>query len=185
MQRGYLIYLYAALGLITLLVILTRGKPALARRKVFLGLLILSLTASTAAMISCKSGSKKIVQKDVWQTEGWFDNDTYRIYSSGIPRDGLTNKIQRKGTAKESAILYAQKMVLERFKPVQNQSCAGMADYGYYENPYVQSKELLVIIKAGRVIAERFDEMEKCEIMYEVKSAGLKEMVLGPGYDSN
>ena len=178
MQKGYLVSLYAALGFITLLVLLTKGHPVLVRKKVFLGLLILSLTAPAASLVSCKSGGKSIVQKDVWHTEGWYDEDTYRIYSSGMPKDGLTNKIQRKGTARESAILLAQKNIMEKFKPVRSEACA---DYSL--DNYTVSKELAGIIKGGTIIAERFDDEENCEIMYEVKSKGLKKIVLGAAYN--
>ncbi len=179
MHKGYLLYLYAAFGLITLLVILTKGKPSLARRRLLLGLLIFSLTAPAAALVSCKSGEKKIVQKDIWQTDGWVDEDTCRIYAAGTPRQGLTNKIQRKGSAKESAVLIARKGLMERFKPVRIESCAGMADYGYYEYSFAESEELNAVIKGGAVVAEKFDDQDNCEIIYEVKSRGLKKKIAG------
>ena len=172
MQKGYLMYLYAGLMLTSILVIMTKGKPALVRRKVLLGLLIFSLTAPAVTLVSCKSGGKSIVQKDVWQTEGWVDEDTYRIYASGMPKEGLTNKIQRKGTSRESAILLAQKNIIEKFKPIRSEACAD-----YSSGNYALSKELVGVIKGGTIIAERFDVEENCEIIYEVKSKGLKNKI--------
>lgn len=177
MDKGYLICLYIAFGFITLLVILTKGRPLLVRHKVMLGLLILSLTGSTAALVSCRTGLNITpVQKDIWQTEGWVDEDTYRILASADPAKGQTKPELRKKTARERARLNAQYNIIEKFKPHKIEACGGMAEF----DPSARSisMELTGIVKGGSIILERYDEEQNCEIIYEVKARGLKKKVL-------
>lgn len=177
MQKLYLTGLYAALGLITLLVILTKGKPVLVRRKVFLGLLILSLTAPAASLVSCMTGDTKAgVQKDVWQTAGWVDGDTFRIMAGGMPGQDAKTEAEKKSSARENAIMFARAMIAERFRGVRTESCSGIVDYA--DLTVTIQKQFGEIIKNGRVIAEQYDAEYNCDVIYEVKSPGLKKRVV-------
>jgi len=177
MQKLYLISLYIALGFITLFVILTKGQPLLMKRKVMIGMLILSLTAPAVTLVSCKSGNQVTASKDIWQSEGWIDRDTFRIMATGNPRKGLTSDAQKKGTAREAAVLIAQIRILEKFNGDKIESCGGFSDY---EQSHVTAlKEYNAIIKNGVVIAEKYDDQFNCDIIYEVKYPGLKKKVSG------
>lgn len=178
MQKIYLMSLYVVLGFITLLVIMTKSRPVLVRKKVLLGLLILSLTSPAATLVSCSSGKNIFrTQKDIWKTTGWVDGDTYRIAAQGMPKQGLTNVTQKKGYARDAAILNAQKAIIEKFTYRVNESCAGMSDYS--ASGIALAKELGACIKGGSVIAIKYDEEFNCEIIYEVKRKGLKKLVTG------
>jgi len=173
MHKIYLIMLFVSLALISILVILTGKQPVLVRKKVLLGLLIVSLTAPAATIVSCKSGA--FIQKDVWQTEGWVNGDTLRVISTGTPKAGLKNETVKKGTAKEGAILFAQKKIIEKIVGQRIESCGGMR--GDEIEPINLAKELAPVIKNGKVIAERYDADFNCEIIYEISSKDLKKRI--------
>ena len=176
MQKTYIVMLYVLLGLISFLFLLTKSQPLLLKRKFILGMLLMMLTAPSASLLSCRSGqTKSFLQKDIWETSGWVDGDTYRMKSTGVPKPGLTHPAQKKGTAKESAILNAQYYIIEKFRPAINESCASMSNYE--SSSIAVSKEITGIIKGGSVIADRYNEDYSCEIIYEVKSPDLKRKV--------
>lgn len=176
MQKTGLIILYILFGLFTVLVIITRGQPVLVRKKVLLGLLILSLTAPAATLVSCSTGeTRSPAQKDVWQSEGWIDGDTYRIMAGGMPKNNAKTEAEKKSSARENALLFARTMILDRFRGVRIESCGGVVDYD--ELTSTVQKQFGEIIKNGRVIAEKYDEEYNCYVVYEVKSPGLKKRV--------
>lgn len=184
MQKPYLIVLYVALGFITAAVIVTRGKPVLVRKRVLLGLLILSVTTAPAALVSCRSTNEKSVEReerDVWQSEGWVDEDTFRILATGPADRVIKDAEEKKKSARNNAVRYAQSMIAERFNSAKYESCGGMVDYD--TSRFAVQKQFGGIIKNGRIIAERFYEDFSCDIIYEVKSPGLKEKILGRGYN--
>jgi len=109
--------------------------------------------------------------------EGWIDDDTYRVYASGVPKISLTNKIQRTMSAKEAAKVNAQSKIMQKLM-------GDIAEYYSRVNDYCSPAKLNTdvagAIKGGTVLDERFDDQDKCTILYEVKSPGLKKMVTPP-----
>lgn len=174
MHKFYITILFILLAFISLLVILTKGQPALVRKKIMLGLLIMSLTAPAATVVSCKSGSS--ISQNVWMTEGWVDRDTYRIISFGAPGKGTTDPGEIKERARKNAVLNAHYTIIERFKGSRIESCGGIIDYDYLDSLI---RELLPVIKNGKIIAERYDENLNCEIVYEIKAKNLRKTVRG------
>ena len=176
MQKVYVIILYVALGFITILVFLTKGQPLLVKRKIFLGILLLSLTAPAVTVISCKSGGdNNKVNRDQFQTDGWVDGNTYRITATGIPRKKLTDPVEKKKAAKTAAILYAQSSIIDRWIGSRVNSCGGMPDLEI-STPAL-SLEMNEIVKKGTILSETYDEELNCEIVYEVKQKNLKKKV--------
>ncbi len=173
MQKIYIAALLILLASISLLVLLTRGQPVLVRKKIMLSLLIMSLTAPSATVVSCKSGSS--LQDEIWERDGWIDSNTFRIYATGIPKSGAVSVIHKKGSAHESAVLRAQLMIMEKFKGAMVESCGGMVDY---DKDFLRvEKAFMPIIKKGKVVAERYDEEFNCNIVYEITSKDLKKKV--------
>ncbi len=113
------------------------------------------------------------VEGQTFKTEGWIDDDTYRLAASGVPKSTLKNKVARRESAKRAAILNAQYQVLEKFKGSKIEGAAGMSDF---ENTGIAiAQEVSGIVKGGSVVSATYDEEDNCEIIYEVKAKGLKK----------
>lgn len=115
------------------------------------------------------------VEGEKFKTEGWIDDNTYRLAAAGVPNAKLKNKVARRESAKRAAILNAQYQVLEKFKGSKIEGAAGMSDF---ENTGIAiAQEVSGIVKGGSVASATFDEEDNCEIIYEVKAKGLKNKV--------
>ena len=128
------------------------------------------------ALTSC--GGSKIggtVEGETFKTEQWVDENTYRIAASGVPNSKLTNKVQRRESAKRAAILNAQYQVLEKFKGSSIEGAAGMSDFE--STGIAIAQEVSGIIKGGSVKSATYDDDDNCEIIYEVYAKGLKKKV--------
>ncbi|MCP4138298.1 MAG: hypothetical protein GY754_45470 [bacterium] len=136
------------------------------------------LITGPLATTACRSGQ---VETKEMITNGWVDEDTFRVTSMGAANQSLTNIVQRKQTAKEAALLNAQYTVLEKFKGSRLEGAAGMAEVNVTGLAY--AREYAEIVKSGRIIKISYDKDHNCEIVYEVKSKGLKKKVLmSPNY---
>jgi len=177
MQKIYIIILFAVMCFVSLLVIVTKGQPVLVRKKIILGLLIMSLTAPSASVVSCKSGTS--VFKDVWKSEGWVNEDTFRIISTGIPKTGINNPDERKDSAKKHAVLNAQQQITERFRDSRTEACSGVPEFTYSWDTV--EPQLKAALKNGKTLAEHYDDEDNCEIVFEVKMKNLKTLIRGYG----
>ena len=142
-------------------------------------LFLIGLTISMGlafALTSC-GGSKigGMVEGETFKNEGWLNDDTYRIAASGVPNSRLTNKIQRRESAKRAAILNAQYQVLEKFKGSKIEGAAGMSDFE--SSGIAIAQEVSGMVKGGSVVTATYDDQDNCEIIYEVKAKGLKKKV--------
>lgn len=132
---------------------------------------------ASVAFVSCGGGMGGQVTGESFKTEGWVDKDTYRTTATGVPKAGLTNKIQRRGTAREAAVLMAQSHVIEKFKGAKVEGASGVSDYA--STGFAASKEFAGMVKGGSVVKETYDEDDNCEIVYEVKGKNLKKSLTG------
>ncbi|MCP4138303.1 MAG: hypothetical protein GY754_45495 [bacterium] len=141
---------------------------------------IMLLTSVLFAGPFCRSTGKpgQAATKEM-KTEGWVDEDTFRVTALGVPKQGLTNIYQRKGTAKEAALIMAQKRILEKFQGVQMEWMAGAGSMGDDGSSMSVYKEFGGMVKGGTIVKETYDKEQNCEIIYEVKARGLKKRVLG------
>jgi len=136
------------------------------------------LMIAAAFIVSCgPRGLGGQVKGQSFITEGWVNDDTFRVTSTGAPKPGLTNKIQRRGTAKEAAIIMAQKTMIEKFKGARLEGAAGAADYA--STGIAVMKEFSGTVKGGSVIRETYDDDDNCEVVYELIARGLKKKVIG------
>ncbi|MGL4370040.1 MAG: hypothetical protein ACRCUT_10280 [Spirochaetota bacterium] len=139
---------------------------------------MMALFAFVAGFVACGSGGiGGQVKGESFKTEGWMDNDTYRTTATGVSKEGLKNKVQRRGTAREAAVLVAQSHVIEKFKGAKVEGATGVSDYA--STGFAASKEFAGIVKGGSVIKETYDEEDNCEVVYEIKSKGLKKQLTG------
>ncbi len=117
------------------------------------------------------------IKGDSYVTEGWVNNDTFRVTATSAPKAGLTNKTQRRATAKESAIMMAQKTMIEKFKGARLEGASGSADAA--STGIAIMKEFSGTVKGGSVIRETYNDEDDCEIIYELIAPGLKKKVMG------
>jgi len=142
-------------------------------------LLLIGLFISMGIALTFTScGGKKIggtVEGDKIKTEKWVDKDTYQIAAAGVPNSKLTNKVQRRESAKRAAILNAQYQVLEKFKGSSIEGAAGMSDFE--STGIAIAQEVQGFVKGGSVVQATYDDEDNCEIIYEVKAKDLKKKV--------
>ncbi len=140
---------------------------------------ILLFTATIAVvLVSCGGASKSQIKNgETFKTEGWVDNNTFRVKSVGVPAEGLTNKYQRRGTAKEAALIMAQKRIIEKFVGARLEGASGASNMA--STGVAVSKEFGGFVKGGSIVKETYDEDANCEIVYQVEKKGLKKQVDG------
>ncbi|MCP4138293.1 MAG: hypothetical protein GY754_45445 [bacterium] len=122
------------------------------------------LLAGPLGTIACKSG--QVESGYIIRTENWTNENTYRLNAAAMPEKGLTDIAERKASAKRAAVLSAQEQILEKFKD----SCSEGGDYE-------SGKEIIKIVRNGKVIEDIYDNEQNCEVTYEVKSRKLKKKV--------
>ncbi len=142
-------------------------------------LFVVSLALAMGLLFTFTScGGSKLggqVEGQTFKTEGWIDDNTYRLAAAGVSKSTLKNKVARRESAKRAAILNAQYQVLEKFKGSKIEGAAGMSDF---ENTGIAiAQEVSGIVKGGSVVSATYDEEDNCEIIYEVKAKGLKKKV--------
>ena len=142
-------------------------------KKIFLSLLVVALAGSFS---SCKSSMGGQVKGDSFVTEGWITDDIFRVTSTGVPKEGLTNEVQMKGTAQEAALIMAQKRIIEKFVGARLEGAAGAADYA--STGVAVSKEFGGTVKGGTIVKTTYDKDCNAEIIYQIESKGLKKRVL-------
>ena len=148
-------------------------------------LLLVSLIFSIGLVFTFTScGGKKIggtVEGQTYKTEGWVNDDTYRISAAGVAKQSLKNKVARRESARRAAILNAQYQVLEKFKGSRIEGAAGMADFEMTGIAIAQ--EIQGTVKGGSVTSVTYDEEDNAEIIYEVKAKGLKKKVTAASWE--
>ncbi|MBN2039257.1 MAG: hypothetical protein JW864_04395 [Spirochaetes bacterium] len=123
------------------------------------------------------SGMGGQVEGESFVTEGWVSPDIFRVTSTGVPKPGLKNKVQRRGTAKEAALIMAQKRVIEKFVGARLEGAAGAADYA--STGIAVSKEFGGLVKGGTIVKSTYDDDDNCEIVYQVEKKNLRKEVEG------
>ncbi|HNR89908.1 MAG TPA: hypothetical protein PKM65_16340 [Spirochaetota bacterium] len=135
------------------------------------------IVACAFAFTACGQTIGGQIKGDKFVTEGWVDDNTFRTTATGVPKKGLTNKTQRRLTAREAALLYAQKTVLEKFKGARIEGASGMADGA--STGIAIAKEFGGLVRGGSVQKETYNDGDECEVVYEITAPGLKKRVIG------
>lgn len=140
---------------------------------------MMALFAFVAGFAACgtSGGLGGTIEGKSFKSEGWMDKDTYRTIGQGVPKEGLRNKVQRRGTAREAAVLVAQSHVIEKFKGARVEGATGVSDYA--STGFAASKEFAGMVKGGSVVKETYDDDDNCEVVYEIKSKGLQKSLTG------
>ena len=139
-------------------------------------LLLAFIFAIAFTFIACGGGQKKLggtVKGKTYVTEGWIDDNTYRIAAAGAPKRDLENRVQRRESSRRAAILNAQYQVLEKFKGARLEGASGMSDFEMTGMAVAQEVE--GHIKNGSVRTATWDDEDNCEVIYEVKAKDLRK----------
>jgi len=122
-------------------------------------------------------GEQKFGSCDIAEVkDGWCDEHTFRIHAAGVSWKKITDPDEKKKRARRGAILNAQYQILEKFKGAKIEGATGIMETDYAG--IALAKEITGHIKAGKVIAEIYDEEQNCEIVYEVHATDLKKKIL-------
>jgi len=144
-------------------------------KRILTAVLILTVSVAFVACGTAKMGGQ--VKGESFVTEGWVTPDIFRVTAVGAPKPGLTNKIQRQGTAKEAALIMAEKRIIEKFVGARLEGAAGAADYA--STGIAVAKEFSGTVKGGTIVRQTFDKDDNCEIIYQVEKKGLRGSVEG------
>lgn len=144
-------------------------------RSIFSLFLLLSVALVFTACGGGSMGGQ--IEGESFVTEGWVSPNIFRVTATGVPKEGLKNKVQRRGTAKEAALIMAQKRVIEKFVGARLEGAAGAADYA--STGIAVSKEFGGLVKGGTIVKSTYDEDDNCEIVYQVEKKNLKKEVEG------
>jgi hypothetical protein len=145
-------------------------------KKILIFALVL-FAGSLIALSSCSSTGKigGTVEGDTYKTEGWVDDDTFRIAASCAAMKTLENVVQRKESAKRCATLNAEYQIIEKFVGSKIEGAAGMKNFEL--TGMAVSQELKAVVKGGSVRNVTYDAEQNAEVIYEVKAKGLKQKV--------
>lgn len=145
-------------------------------KKLFVLAMVLSLGV---IVVSC--GGKKLggaVKGETIVTEGWIDENTFKVTAVGFPKEGITHVGQKKATAQNAAVTVAQAKVLEKFKGARIEGAGGVVDNRSTGDAI--AKEFGGMVRGGSVGKVTCDEQgTECEIEYTVYKKGLKKSVMG------
>lgn len=137
-------------------------------------IIALVLTAGVFfGLTGCGSKIGGTVEGETFTTEGWVDDNTFRIAAAGVPMKTMTNIVQRKESSKRAAILNAQYQVIEKFKGSKIEGASGMENFEMTGIAIAQ--ELKAVSKGGSVKKVTWDDQQNCEVIYEVYAKGLKK----------
>ena len=138
---------------------------------------ILITIVAVAVLFSCGKtvNNSRIEGGKTYVTEGWIDGNTFQVKGVGVPKKGLTNKYMRQETAKEAALIGAQKRIIEKFKGAALIGASGMADA--QSTGIAVAKEFSGFVKGGSIKKVTFDKEQNCEVVYWVRQRGLKNKV--------
>lgn len=138
-----------------------------------IGLAMFIFVGMLFALTACSTGRLGgSVEGESFITEGWVDDDTYHVTAVGVPKATLTNKVARRAASQRAAILNAQYKVLEKFKGATTEGASGMSDFEM--TGIAVAQELNGVVKNGSVKKATYDDEDNCEIIYEVRSKGLR-----------
>lgn len=136
---------------------------------------ILWLSLPISSITSAYGDQSVADSKDVISIK-WLDKNCLQVIVRGHPGPELTNQIQRRGTAREAAILFAQRSALvffinERFDA---EFIANRLDVALEI-----SKKFSWFVTRGDVESVKYDADDLCTLEYRLTAPDLKKQVLG------
>jgi len=126
---------------------------------------------------SCGNKVDTTLQGKSFVTEGWVDDDTFRVSAVGSwpERAKDKNPIVKRTLACEAALVMAQKMVVEKLVGASLEGTSGVVD-GEAAGLAVK-KKFGGYIRGGSVVKKTITPEYYCEVVYEIKAKNLKQRV--------
>ncbi len=115
------------------------------------------------------------VQGETFVSEGWVNDNTFVESAVGMPKAGSVEQIQRRATAKEAAILSAQKKVVEKFVGSRISGIVGVTDI--MATGVAIQKEFSGTVRNYTIVKETYDQNDNCQILFQVQEDNLKQRV--------
>ncbi len=116
-------------------------------------------------------------------TEGWASPDIFRIKATGAPNNGLQDAAQRRSTALENAVKAARNKIFEKFITEKVINSPWMEISVWDKARISISKELRDA--AGSIIKSVYDDIDNCEIIYQIEKKNLRKEVESSVLKSN
>lgn len=127
---------------------------------------------------SCEKNNIRDTKRGIVKTEGWIDDNTYLIAAIGKPIRTYTSPKKRKRSAKRAAILNARFKVLKKFKKLSKKYYLKKSkNKNDRKEARINAQKIKRLIKHGKATNEMYDREDNCEIIYEIKKDGLKQLV--------
>lgn len=133
----------------------------------FVGMLVFGIASHCGDTTDSQIKGKK------YKSEGWVDDNTFRVTALGAPNQDAKGMVKRKTQAKEAAVIMAQKRIIEKMIGAQLKGASAAKDGE--SAGIVVTKEFQGMVKGGSIIEETYDEDDNCQIVYEIQARGLKK----------
>jgi hypothetical protein len=126
---------------------------------------------------SCGNKVDTTLEGKTYKTEGWIDDDTFRVSAVGSwpERAKDKNPIVKRNLACEAALVIAQKVVVEKLVGASVEGTSGVVD-GESAGLAIK-KKFGGYIRGGSVVQKTITKEYYCEVVYEIKAKNLKQRV--------
>jgi hypothetical protein len=111
-----------------------------------------------------------------FNTEGWIDDNTYRVVQVGEPDAKLQTSEKRRESARQAAIMKAQRRIVEAFTKLYAAKDADDGQRGARWNDV--TSPVRISAAGGVVVSAVYDDNDYCEILYELKRKNLRKKVV-------
>lgn len=107
----------------------------------------------------------------------YCDSDTFLIRASANPKKGTLAIGERKTAARNTAVLKAQLGIIEYYagRRVETWSPMHTPLEEHIRGRKLRSDDLVRIVKAGRVVSEKYGSEQQCTILFAIYKKGLAQ----------
>ncbi|MBI4976179.1 MAG: hypothetical protein HZC28_01785 [Spirochaetes bacterium] len=130
--------------------------------------MLAALMAATLGLVSCGGLS-------AGKSEGWLDNDTFRVMGLGVVPKNVENVMQKKIMSKEAALIDAKEKMVSKIVGSYIES-TGATENGELIGKVVKEKAA-GSLRGVSIIDTKWDAEYNCEIVAELKSENLKKFM--------
>ncbi len=130
--------------------------------------LAISLCCADSRMMRAIDGSPS-------GSEGFFDDNTLWIKSGAHPDAGIPEQAQRKASARENAVLAAQRRAIQYLTGYIVEGASGAFDMDYISR--CMQARFNDTVRKGALIRETYGKNDSCGIIYVVRSPRLKREI--------
>ena len=191
-EKYFFNYIYIAsiatlFALASFLVFLTGKRPALIKKKLAIGALLLTLTGSMNSN-GCICISTCYVQPFTAYHIEWKESSIFTMDGIGFPDKNITTISERKASSKNNAIAFAQAQIYDRFadiitrRKIEKNQDKNFILIDLKTRRNKNADKIIInnfkdVVTSGKIIQIQYKENERCVIKYQVWSPNLREKV--------